>query len=226
MRSGPSCDTTPHVFRESRERRVTQLSNWAKTFVESYGLWAIFVTMLLESAFIPIPSEVVVPLGGVLAAQGHVALWQVVVVATLANLVGSLIIYALGRYAGREVVLRYGRYVRITSEHLDRADRWFERWGSWAVFITRMLPGVRSVISLPAGIARMPVVRFAIFTTLGSIPWNLALAYLGYLFGANWEQLQGYFHRYDLVIYGLVAASCLAVMAWAWWRGRRLRLAG
>ena len=200
---------------------MTQLGNWAKTFVENYGLWAIFFTMVLESAFIPIPSEVVVPLGGVLAAQGHVALWQVVVVSTLANLVGSLIIYAIGRYGGRELILRYGRYVRLTSHHVELADRWFDRWGSWAVFVTRMLPGVRSVISLPAGIARMPVGRFTLFTTLGSIPWNLALAYLGYLFGANWEQLQSYFHRYDLVAYGLVVAAVLAVVAWVWWRWRR-----
>lgn len=204
---------------------MTQLGNWAKTFVENYGLWAIFFTMVLESAFIPIPSEVVVPLGGVLAAQGHVALWQVVVVSTLANLVGSLIIYAIGRYGGRELILRYGRYVRLTSHHVELADRWFDRWGSWAVFVTRMLPGVRSVISLPAGIARMPVGRFTLFTTLGSIPWNLALAYLGYLFGANWEQLQSYFHRYDLVAYGLVVAAVLAVVAWVWWRWRRTRTA-
>jgi membrane protein DedA with SNARE-associated domain len=204
---------------------VTQLGNWAKTFVENYGLWAIFVTMVLECAFIPIPSEVVVPLGGVLAAQGHVALWQVVIVATLANLVGSLIIYALGRYGGRDLILRYGRYVRLTSRHVESADRWFERWGSGAVFVTRILPGVRSIISLPAGISRMPVLRFALFTTLGSIPWNLGLAYLGYLFGANWDQLQGYFHRYDRVLYALIACAVLAVIAWAWWRWRNMRTA-
>ena len=204
---------------------MTQVADWAKTFVENYGLLAIFITMVLECAFIPIPSEVVVPLGGVLAAQGHVALWQVVVVATLANLVGSLIIYAIGLYGGRSLILRYGRYVRVTSHHVDSADRWFERWGSWAVFITRMLPGVRSLISLPAGVARMPVLRFSFFTTLGSIPWNLGLAYLGYLFGSNWEQLQGYFRRYDLILYALLAAACLVALAWVWRRRRRMRTA-
>lgn len=205
---------------------MTQLEAWATTFVENYGLLAIFVTMVLESAFIPIPSEVVVPLGGVLAAQGHVALWQVVVVATLANLVGSVIIYLVGLYGGRRLVVRYGRYVRLSERHLEAADRWFEHRGAWAVCLTRILPGVRSVISLPAGVARMPIHRFSLYTTIGSIPWNLALAYLGYLFGANWEQLQGYFRRYDLILYALVAFAVLAVIAWAWWHRRRARLGG
>jgi len=202
------------------------LGEWVKSFVESYGLLAIFVTMVLESACIPVPSEVVVPLGGVLAAQHHVALWQVVVVATFANLVGSVIIYLVGQYGGRGLILRYGRHFRLSGHHLEFAERWFERRGQWTVFLTRMLPGVRSFISLPAGIARMPMLRFALYTTLGSIPWNLALAYLGYLFGSNWERLQGYLHQYDLIFYTLFACAGLAVIAWGWRHRRRAHTAG
>ncbi|HZJ02224.1 MAG TPA: DedA family protein [Thermoleophilia bacterium] len=100
---------------------------------------------------------------------------------------------------------------------------WFAGRGQTAVFVTRMLPGVRSFISLPAGVARMPFVRFAVLTTAGSIPWNLALAYVGYVFGANWERLQGYFHRSDLVFYTLSACVAIAVIAWRWWGRSRAR---
>jgi membrane protein DedA with SNARE-associated domain len=203
---------------------VNRIGDWATTFVQNYGLLAIFITMVLESAFVPIPSEVVVPLGGVLAAQGHVALWQVVVVATVANLVGSLIIYAIGYYGGRRLVVRYGRYVRLKEHHLATADSWFERRGALAVFVTRMLPGVRSLISLPAGVSRMPIGSFSLYTTLGSIPWNLALAYLGYLFGENWTQLEQYLRRGDLIIIGLAVCVVLVLLALASWHRRRTRV--
>ncbi len=200
---------------------MNSIAEWAKSFVENYGLLAVFVTMVLEGALVPIPSEVVVPLGGVLAAQHHVALWEVVAVASFANLVGSVIIYLVGRYGGRELILRYGRHVRLSVHHLESTERWFRRRGQWTVFFTRMLPGVRSFVSLPAGIARMPLLRFALLTTLGSIPWNLALAYLGYLFGSNWEQLQGYFRQYDLLLLVLGACAVVAAIAWGRWHRRR-----
>lgn len=199
------------------------LEAWLKLFVESHGLVAIFLTMVLESAFVPIPSEIVVPLGGVLAARGSVQLWEVVAVATLANLVGSVVIYLIGFYGGRGLILRYGSRVRLSQRHLDAADRWFAGRGQTAVFVTRMLPGVRSFISLPAGVARMPFGRFALLTTAGSIPWNLALAYMGYVLGANWERLQGYFHRSTLVFYALSACVAIALIAWRWWGWRRAR---
>ena len=152
------------------------LQDWIIPFLVDYGLLAIFITMTLESACVPIPSEIVVPYGGVLAAQGHVTLWAVVVVATVANLVGSSIAYAAGRYGGRALVLRYGRYVFMSPHHLDVADRWFERRGEVTVFVTRMMPGVRTFISVPAGVARMPYVRFIVYSALGAFLWNLGLA--------------------------------------------------
>ena len=148
-----------------------------------YGLLIVFVTMVAESACIPIPSEVVVPYGGFLAAQGHTHLWMVIVVATVANLVGSSIAYAVGRYGGRALFVRYGRYVGVSAHHLDKADRWFVRYGPVTVFFTRMMPGVRTFISLPAGIAKMPVVKFLLYSLFGSVIWNTALAYLGYAAG-------------------------------------------
>jgi membrane protein DedA with SNARE-associated domain len=195
--------------------------------LESYGLLIVFVTMVAESACIPIPSEIVVPYGGFLAAQGHTHLWAVILVATLANLVGSSIAYGAGRYGGRAMFVRYGRYVGVRAHHLDRADHWFVRYGPATVFFTRMMPGVRTFISLPAGIAKMPFAKFLIYSFFGSVIWNAALAYLGYAAGKAagedpWGSLQDAFNRYNRIWYVVVAVIVLAIIGWAVWRwGRR-----
>jgi membrane protein DedA with SNARE-associated domain len=199
---------------------VTRFFNdWLVPILVDYGLLAIFVTMTLESACIPIPSEIVVPYGGVLAAQGHVQLWQVVVVACAANLIGSGIAYAVGRYGGRALFLRYGRYVLIRQHHLESAERWFERRGQATVLFTRLMPIVRTFISLPAGISKMRFGKFLVYSLLGAIPWNVGLAYLGYAFGSNWDQLQEYFHRYNTVFYILLAIAVVVVLVV--WQARR-----
>jgi membrane protein DedA with SNARE-associated domain len=192
------------------------IEEWIIPILVEYGLVAIFFTQTLESMCIPIPSEVVVPYGGFLAAQGHAELWQVIVVATTANLLGSTIAYAAGRYGGRALFLKYGRYVFMSAHHLEVADRWFERRGEVTVFLTRMMPGVRTFISVPAGVSRMPYFRFAFYTVLGSIPWNAALAYLGWVFGDNWELLQDWFHRYNVVFYAAFALAVAAAVLWKW----------
>jgi membrane protein DedA with SNARE-associated domain len=197
------------------------LSNWVIHALENYGLLIVFLTMVAESTCIPIPSEVVVPYGGVLAAQGHVQLWAVIVVATVANMVGCGIAYTIGRYGGRALFVRYGRYVGVSHRHLEQADEWFDRRGEVTVFFTRMMPGVRTFISLPAGIMKMDVGKFLLFSLLGSIPWNVGLAYLGYEFGANWEHLQAQFSRYNAVFYAVLAVLVIALIAWAVWRWHR-----
>jgi membrane protein DedA with SNARE-associated domain len=196
-------------------------NDWLIPLLVDYGLLAIFISMTLESACIPIPSEIVVPYGGVLAAQHHVQLWQVIVVACAANLLGSTIAYAVGRYGGRALFLRYGRYVLIRPHHLESAERWFERRGQATVFFTRMMPVVRTFISLPAGISRMNFSKFLAYSLLGSIPWNVGLAYVGYLFGSNWDALQNTFHRYNTVFYVLLVLAAVALVAV--WRARRTR---
>lgn len=201
------------------------LEQWIIPYLVDYGLLAIFLLSALESACIPIPSEIVVPYGGVLAQQGHVTLWAVVVVATLGNLAGSTVAYLVGRYGGREAVIRYGRWVLISHHHLEAADRWFERHGEATVFLTRMMPGVRTFISVPAGVTRMPFGRFALYSALGALPWNLALAYLGFLFADNWDGLQQLFHRYDRIFYILLVLAVLTLVGWKWRGSRRSRAA-
>ncbi|OFW61204.1 MAG: hypothetical protein A2133_10905 [Actinobacteria bacterium RBG_16_64_13] len=202
--------------------------DWLIPLLENHGLLVVFVTMVAESACIPIPSEIVVPYGGFLAAQGHTHLWMVIVVATAANMVGSSIAYAVGRYGGRALFVKYGRYVGIRAHHLDKADRWFERRGQATVFFTRMMPGVRTFISLPAGIAKMPVGKFLLYSLLGSVPWNAALAYLGYAAGKAagadpWGKLQEQFGRYNEVFYIVLAVVVVGLIGWGLWRRRRNR---
>jgi membrane protein DedA with SNARE-associated domain len=200
--------------------------NWLIPLLENHGLLIVFLTMVAESACIPIPSEIVVPYGGLLAAQGNTHMWAVIVVATAANLVGSSIAYAVGRYGGRALFVRYGKYVLVQPHHLDKADRWFEKHGQVTVFFTRMMPGVRTFISLPAGIARMPFVKFLLYSLAGSLIWNTALAYLGYGFRKalgedGWNRLQEIFSDYNHYFYIALAAVVVALIAWGFWRWRR-----
>jgi membrane protein DedA with SNARE-associated domain len=202
--------------------------DWLIPLLENHGLLIVFVTMIAESACIPIPSEIVVPYGGFLAAQGHTQLWMVIAVATLANLIGSSIAYGVGRYGGRALFLRYGRYVRVSAHELDRADRWFLRYGPVTVFFTRMMPGIRTFISLPAGIAKMPFAKFLLYSLFGSVIWNAALAYLGYAAGKAagedpWGTLQDAFSRYNRIFYVALAVVVLALIGWGVWRWRKRR---
>jgi membrane protein DedA with SNARE-associated domain len=176
--------------------------------VGDWGYWAIFLLMTLESACIPIPSEVTMPVGGLLAAEGTLNLWLVGLIGAFANLVGSWIAYAVGASASRPLILRFGRYVRLREHDLDRATAWFDRYGGRAVFWSRLLPVVRTFISLPAGSARMKLVPFSVYSFLGSLPWSLGLAYGGYVLGKNWEKLAG---NVELAAYAIIGLLVVGV---------------
>jgi membrane protein DedA with SNARE-associated domain len=154
------------------------------------GIPTIFLTMAAESAGIPISSEVVVPLGGALASQGRLSFVLVVAAATLGNLVGSLVAFVLTKRYGRRLVLGPGRRLGLSEGHLRLAERFFERFGSLAVFVGRLLPVVRTYISFPAGLSEMGLTRFSVLTLLGSIPWNLGLAYAGYRLGRDYQAIE------------------------------------
>ena len=182
-------------------------------FIASYGYLAIFVLMVAESACIPVPSEVTMVFGGALAA-GAVAgvqlnLALVIAVGVAGNVVGSYIAWGVGAYGGRTAWRRWGKYLLLRPSDIDRADRWFDRHGTKAVFFGRLLPVVRTFISLPAGIARMSPVRFGVYTLAGCIPWTAALAWAGYAVGANWQHVVSAFHG---VTYALAAVIVLIVV--------------
>jgi membrane protein DedA with SNARE-associated domain len=196
------------------------LVNFATDVVGSYGAWAVFILMILESACIPVPSEAIMVFGGFLAGQGKVGFWAVVIAGVGGNLVGSWIAYWVGATKGREWALKW-HWLHITPQRLDAADRWFERYGDWAVLISRCLPIIRTFISLPAGVARMPFWRFSVLTLIGCIPWCLLLAYAGLAVGDNWETLQKQLHWFDYA----VAAAIVVGLVWLFIRYRRRRVA-
>jgi membrane protein DedA with SNARE-associated domain len=160
--------------------------------------------MAIESAAIPLPSEIIMPLAGWMLVKdrglGEEWLLLAAFCGALGNLLGSLLAYYVGAWGGRPLVLRYGRYVLISRHDLDLADRWFARYGNWMVFASRLLPVVRTFISVPAGIARMPVWQFSIYTFAGSFPWSLGLAWAGFLLGENWEDIRDWMRPADIPI--------------------------
>ena len=176
------------------------LASFIISVITSTGYLGIVVLMGIESACIPLPSEVIMPFSGYLVSVGRFDLkWVAIAGAAGCNL-GSLVAYYVGSWGGRPLVEKYGRYVLITRHDLEMADRFFARYGDRAVFIARLLPVIRTFIALPAGIARMNVARFHLFTFLGSLPWCFALAYIGLRLGENWPTLRDYFHQFDAVI--------------------------
>lgn len=187
--------------------------------VATYGLIAIFLTMAGESCGLPISSEVVVPLGGALASQGKLSLVLVVAVSSLANLVGSLIAFYLTRRYGERVVLsRAGRWMGLHRGHLRIANRFFGRFGLWAVFIGRLLPIVRTYISFPAGLSKIGYTRFSLATVAGAIPWNFALAFAGFKLGQNYEKVAAVLGPFAIPF----AIAVVIVLGLGWWFGRRL----
>jgi membrane protein DedA with SNARE-associated domain len=183
----------------------------------SYG--GIVLLMAIESACIPLPSELIMPFGGYLAFQGTFKLFWLATAGAIGCNLGSLIAYEIGRYGGRRLVERYGRWILMGRRELDWSDRFFARWGYLAVFIGRLLPVVRTFIALPAGIAHMPRVRFHLYTFLGSWPWCLGLAWLGMKLGENWRDLGKYFHKFDAAI-GLVLLAGAVWFVWSHWKNR------
>jgi membrane protein DedA with SNARE-associated domain len=196
---------------------VLNILEFITQLISSWGYAGIFVTMTLESALIPIPSEVVIPFAGFLAYMGEMNIWLIVLVSSLANLTGSIIIYFVGMYLGRGFIERYGKYVLLNMGHLRMVENWFEKYGSLTVLFSRMLPLVRTVNALPAGIGKMNFPKFCIFTFIGSIPWNLALVLVGYKLKENWSILEKYSLYIDILAV-FVAAAVIYYIA------RRVRL--
>jgi membrane protein DedA with SNARE-associated domain len=192
--------------------------------ITQYGYVAVFLLMLAESACIPIPSEVIMLFGGALAAGAypgaHPTLIGIVLAGVLGNVAGSYIAWAVGRYAGQAAVRRWGRRFGVRDHDIDRATAWFDRYGSAAVLFGRMVPVVRTFISLPAGFAGMPAGRFGLFTTLGCIPWTAALGIAGYALGANWQHIANDFHGPTYAIAGIVVVA-LVVAVVLYFRRRR-----
>ena len=183
------------------------ISSLIINIISSLGYGGIFFLMALESACIPIPSEIIMPFAGFLVFDEKFSLLPVVFWGTIGNLIGSLAAYFLGFYGGRPLIEKYGKFILISHHELDLADKWFQEYGSISIFFSRMLPAVRTFISLPAGIARMPLGKFCLYTFLGSLPWSFVLTYAGLVMGENWKGLEVYFRKFDWAIVILIISG-------------------
>ena len=200
---------------------------------DAVGYLGVAVAVALETIVAPIPSEVILPMAGWKVSQSSAdasvlepltglpwSLPLAIAFATLGSVAGAVVGYAIGAWGGRPILDRWGRYVGIGPHDLDRADRWFDRWGSWAVFLGRMVPLVRTFVSYPAGISRMPMGRFLLFSTLGSLPWNAALIGAGFAVGENYPQIEAAIKPFEYVIYAIVLLAVAALLL-RWYLGKR-----
>ncbi|HEY8587373.1 MAG TPA: DedA family protein [Rhodanobacter sp.] len=184
------------------------------------GYLGTVLLMAVESACIPLPSEVIMPFSGYLVFTGTLQLWGVVLAGAIGCVLGSLLAYAVGAWGGRRLVERYGKYVLVSRRDLDLADRLFRDHGGIIVFVGRLLPVVRTFIAFPAGVARMPIWRFCLYTFLGSLIWCALLAWIGLKLGQHWDTLGGWFHRFDAMI---LAVLLIAFGLYVWRHLRHLR---
>ena len=201
---------------------IEVLSTFIIAVISAGGYAGVVLLMAIESACIPLPSEVIMPFSGYLVYTGRFNLFWVSTAGALGCNLGSVVAYYVGYYGGRPLVERYGRYIFLSEKELHWADRFFEKWGDWAVFVSRLLPVVRTFIALPAGIAKMRQVRFHVFTFVGSWPWCFVLAWIGMRLGEQWDKdprLKAWFHRFDAVILGIIVLGAVWFV-WSHWKHR------
>jgi len=195
------------------------MTGWIAELIEAFGALGVAFLMALENLFPPIPSELILPFAGFLVGRGEIGFLPALVASTAGSLSGALILYALGRWGGRNLILRYGRYLRVKEADLDHAEGWFDKYDEWVVLFGRMVPGVRSVVSIPAGMLRTPFLRFVLLTTAGSAAWNTLLLGAGWYLGENWQQIEGFMGSLSNFVLVLVAVALVAAAIW-WWRRR------
>jgi membrane protein DedA with SNARE-associated domain len=201
-------------------RIIEILSALIVATISTLGYGGVVLLMAIESACIPLPSEIIMPFSGYLVSKGEMNLWLVGVAGAVGCVLGSMVAYWVGMYGGRPLIEKYGRYILISHHDLDLADRWFGKYGEIIVFASRLLPAIRTFIAFPAGVARMNITRFIIYTFAGSLPWCIGLAYVGQKLGEQWDKdprLKNLFHRFDFVI-GIVL-----VLGASWWIWRHVR---
>jgi len=196
------------------------LSSFIVATISMMGYSGIVLLMAIESACIPLPSEIIMPFSGYLVSRGEMNLWWVGVAGAVGCVLGSLVACWVGMYGGRPFIEKYGRYILLSRHDLDIADRWFAKHGEVIVFVSRLLPAIRTFIAFPAGVARMNLTRFVIYTFAGSLPWCLGLAYVGQKLGEQWDKddtLKTWFHRFDFLI------GIAGVLFVAWWIWRHIK---
>src|SRR3989344_4284453 len=192
------------------------VTDFITSTIDAWGYLGVVVLMAIESAAIPLPSEIIMPFSGFLVESERFTLTGLALAGALGSVLGSVITFALGYYGGRHLNIKYGRYVLITQHDLELTERFFYKFGGWSTFIGRLLPVVRTFISIPAGIGKVAIIPFVVYTFIGSFIWSYFLAWLGVKLGHNWHSLESYFRKFDLFI-GVIILTLLI-----WWVRRHL----
>lgn len=204
------------------EQIIEFLTSLIIQFIQNSGYFGIFLLMTLESALIPIPSEITMPFAGFLASRGELSFTLVVLAGAFGNLVGSLFAYYLGYYLEEHIALnlvkKYGKFILLSEHEYLRSIHWFKKYGSSIAFFSRLLPAVRTVISLPAGLSEMNVWKFSIYTFLGSLIWSAFLTYIGFFLGENWHSLEVYFRKFEILI------GVILILGALWYINHKLKL--
>ncbi len=188
------------------------MDDWIFQVITTLGYLGLALLLVAENLFPPIPSEVVLPLAGFVVGRGDLGFWQALLASTTGSVVGALILYALGRYGGRGLVLRYGSWLRVSAKELERAEGWFRRYGDWVVLFARVVPLARSIVSIPAGTMQMPLLRFTVLAAVGSGVWNVLLIGAGVALGANWARISGWIGSYSDVALILLAGAAAVLL--------------
>lgn len=190
-----------------------ELANFVINTIDSWGYAGIFLLMALEGSFVPIPSEIILPFSGFLVFEGRFSLFAVALTGALGNIAGTLFTYSIARYLGLPFLHKYGKYFLVSGKDIDAARRLFEKYGTMILFASRLLPGVRGYVPIPAGVARMNIVKFTIYVFAGSLIWSYVLTYVGVIAGENWDILLAYFRKFDWALAALAAAG---IVLWVW----------
>lgn len=194
------------------------MENWIINFMEEFGYWGIFLMIMLENVFPPIPSEIVLAFGGFMTTKTDTTVFGVIVASTLGAVAGAIILYYIGKLLHVErlekIVDRWGYLLRTKKEDVHKANHWFEKYGVWTVFFCRMVPILRSLISIPAGMSKMNIIVFLTFTTLGSIIWNAVLVNLGAALGASWEKVLDYMGVFQNIVIIILAVVAVCFVIW------------
>lgn len=192
-------------------------ASWATDVIESLGYWGLAFLVALENVFPPIPSEIVLPMAGFLTGDGRMNFFLAVFAATVGSVAGALILYAAGYWFGerrvRSMIRRWGKWLGFKESDVDKANGWFDRYGGIAVMLCRVVPIVRSLISIPAGLRKMPMAKFVLYTAMGSLVWNTVLISAGWMLGDNWEEVEQYV---GILQYLVIAAVLIAAAFWVW----------
>ncbi|HJT09640.1 MAG TPA: DedA family protein [Candidatus Nitrosotalea sp.] len=191
---------------------LSSLTNFIIQTISNSGYLGVFLLMVAESALIPIPSEVIMPFSGYLVSTGKFSIIPVIIAGSVGNLVGSLIAYAVGMYLGRGFVLKYGKYVLLKKSHLEISESYFKKYGDVSTFISRLLPAIRTYVSLPAGVAKMNLKRFVAFTFIGSVIWNTTLTFIGLKLGQQWESIRKYSNYFDVLVIAIVIIAIIVYL--------------